>query len=64
MVQQCQDNEIVLGNIADENSFNKNLAENAIPKSVISMDYTSYDKFLIERRQLMAQMIKEYYQKL
>lgn len=64
VVQQCQDNEIVLGNIADENSFNKNLAENAIPKSVISMDHTSYDKFLIERRQLMAQMIKEYYQKL
>lgn len=64
VIQQCQDNEIVLGNIADENSFNKNLAENAIPKSVISMDHTSYDKFLIERRQLMAQMIKEYYQKL
>ncbi|MFD1442186.1 GmrSD restriction endonuclease domain-containing protein [Lacticaseibacillus hegangensis] len=39
----------------------ENFEANAIPESLKDMDYTSYDDFLRERRQLMAERIKELY---
>lgn len=39
----------------------KNLEENSIPKSVVSMTVKDYDVFLAERRVLMSQLIEKYY---
>ncbi|KZS22744.1 DUF262 domain-containing protein [Wohlfahrtiimonas chitiniclastica] len=45
-------------------ALKQNMAINAIPESLMNADSTSYKEFLIERRQLMAQKIKAYYQSL
>lgn len=42
----------------------ENLAENCIPETVIEMDASRYDEFLIERRKLMAVMMRRYYMSL
>ena len=41
-----------------------NLAENAIPSEVVKMDVKDYERFLVERRKLMASMIEKYYKSL
>lgn len=59
--QQCEDKRIVLGNISDEELLAVNLAENCVPSNIASMDVSSYDDFLIERRKMMAALIEKYY---
>lgn len=61
---QCETKMIVLGNITDPMLLERNLTENAIPRSVKDMDATHYDAFLLERRKRMAAMIKQYYMSL
>ncbi len=50
------------GCILSQDELEANLAENAIPSGIQSMEYDSYDKFLEERRKLMAEKIKKYFQ--
>lgn len=45
-------------------ALKQNMVTNAIPESLINADSEQYKDFLIERRQLMAQKIKAYYQSL
>lgn len=52
---------LVLGNISNIDLLDKNFAENCIPKEIANMTFVDYDKFLLLRRELMAQKIKEYY---
>lgn len=59
--QQCEDKLIVLGNISDGELLAANLAENCIPDNVATMDVSSYDDFLRERRKMMATLIEKYY---
>ena len=59
--QQCETKEIVLGNIADEKLLATNLAENCIPDKIYTMDVSSYDAFLLERRKMMVALIERYY---
>lgn len=42
----------------------KNLEQNCIPETIFDMTYKDYDTFLIERRKLMANKIKLYYNSL
>lgn len=58
---QCQTKELVVGNIYDEVLLENNLSENCIPTNIDTMDVSSYDSFLIERRKLMASLIEKYY---
>ena len=58
---QCKTKEIVLGNISDADLLEINLAENCISSNIDTMDVSSYDTFLLERRKMMAQKIKDYY---
>ena len=58
---QCETKEIVLGNISDAELLASNLAENCIPSSIDTMDVSSYDAFLLERRKMMAALIEKYY---
>ena len=59
--QQCETKEVVIGNISDTELLASNLAENCIPDNIDTMDVSSYDAFLIERRKLMAALIERYY---
>lgn len=59
--QQCKTKEIKLGNISDESLLLSNLSDNCIPTGIDKMDVSSYDKFLSERRRLMAALIERYY---
>ena len=59
--QQCESKEIVLGNISDIDLLTNNLAENCIPDNIDTMDVSSYDVFLLERRNMMAALIEKYY---
>ena len=60
-VKQCDTKQITCGSITDIDVLKANLAANCIPFEVCSMDYTSYEAFLSERRKQMAQKIKDYY---
>lgn len=59
--QQCETKEIKLGNISDAALLASNLAENCIPDNIDTMDVSSYDAFLLERRKMMAALIEKYY---
>lgn len=59
--QQCESKKIVLGNISDAELLASNLAENCIPSDIDTMDVSSYDTFLLERRKMMATLIERYY---
>lgn len=52
------------GNINSAEDLDANLSENCIPKDIVEMDVSNYNEFLSERRIMMAQYIKEYYQSL
>lgn len=49
------------GNINTEAGFWANLDKNCIPRSVLTMDAGDYPQFLLERRKLIAEKIKQYY---
>ena len=50
--------------IKDETVFWQNLDENCLPRHIITMTAADYPDFLKERRVLMAQKIRDYYEKL
>jgi hypothetical protein len=52
------------GGITDEVRLRNNLALHCIPEGFETMDINSYDDFLVQRRRLMAQKIREYYKSL
>lgn len=64
ILDQCKTRDVQIGNITDENELAANLAENAIPGEVVHMDVNDYDRFLSERRKMMAAMIEQYYKSL
>lgn len=50
-----------VGSIKDYDELLQNLATNCIPADVFDMDAASYEKFMEERRSMMAAKIKKYY---
>ncbi len=64
ILEQCRTKDVQIGNITDENELTNNLAENAIPGTVIHMNIKDYESFLVERRKMMAAMIEKYYKSL
>ncbi|MDY0104918.1 MAG: DUF262 domain-containing protein [Lentimicrobium sp.] len=58
---QCVSNEVVYGNITDMEILLDNLSVNCIPHDIVEMDYSHYEEFLLERRKLMANKIRQYY---
>lgn len=62
--EQCQTKNIKLGNISDPMLLTRNMEENCIPQNIIQMDAEDYDNFLSERRKLMSNFIKAYYNNL
>ena len=60
-LEQCDKKNIAFGNIFERDALMKNLSENAIPESIVSMTVENYDDFLADRRKLMAQLMMRYY---
>ena len=63
-LNQCKTKIAECGSITDENQLRKNLADNCIPESVFDMGHEDYNSFLEERRILMANKIRKYYESL
>ena len=61
LIQQCKGGEVKYGGINDESELQRNLKINCVPNSISNMEIGDYDKFLKERRKLIAEKIKEYY---
>lgn len=62
---QCETGTISVGTIKDKASLLANLETNCIPPDVATMGIEDYEsRFLPERRKLMAQKIKKYYESL
>lgn len=64
MMEQVTGEGVFYGGITDINDLKANLSENCIPESFTNMDISSYQSFLKERRLLMAQYIRQYYESL
>lgn len=64
VLNQCHDKELIYGGINDMSELHNNLKSNCIPESIFTMNITNYEEFLIARRKLMAEKIKNYYHSL
>lgn len=63
-IQQCDTKKPEIGNITDLQVLKENMTENALPSDIVDMTVEDYDRFLVERRHLMAKMIEMYYKQL
>ena len=59
--EQCNGGEVKYGSITNYNELMENFKQNAIPETVLEMTTDDYKEFLVQRRKLMAEKIKEYY---
>ena len=64
LLDQVRGGALQIGGITSEAQLLANLAEHAIPKSVLDMSADDYPTFLDQRRVLMAQKMRRYYQSL
>jgi hypothetical protein len=64
VAEQIESGVLRLGEIVDSEDLARNLAENAIPPYLPEVTAGSYKELLVERRRLMAAVIRDYYQKL
>lgn len=62
--EQIQTGQLRLGEITNEYDLAHNLRENAIPESLHEVTAASYPEFLIERRRLMSQAMRSYFDQL
>ena len=63
-LKQCSTKVAECGSIIDEDQLHTNLAANCIPEDVFNMTHEDYSSFLDQRRLLMAQKIRKYYENL
>lgn len=62
LVEQVNNGERRYGGIIDEAILRENLAENCIPTSLLAGAQPDYESFLAERRLLMAQKVKRWFE--
>jgi hypothetical protein len=62
IIEQCNGGLKKYGSIESLAEFNYNMQAHCIPETITDMSVEHYSTFLLERRKLMAQKIKEYYQ--
>lgn len=60
--EQCHSGKLAFGGIDNLADFEANLEVNCIPSKIYEMTLKDYENFLGDRRILMAQKIKRYYQ--
>ncbi|NDP22204.1 MAG: DUF262 domain-containing protein [Paludibacter sp.] len=59
--KQIEDDNKLVSGISNHTELIENLKSNCIPESIMNMEIEDYQDFLIQRRKLMAQKIKNYY---
>ncbi|MBI4915859.1 MAG: hypothetical protein HY825_08425, partial [Acidobacteria bacterium] len=64
LAEQCRGGRKRYGNITDLDDLRENLRMHCIPDGIEHMSVEDYPTFLAERRKLMAQRIKAYFEKL
>ena len=64
VLKQCDGGELKYGGITDSDNLDENMKQNCIPISVYEMTIDDYPKFLEQRKKLMAEKIKNYYENL
>jgi len=64
ILEQIKTGSTLYGGIVNMDDLKRNLSENCVPESVLTMNIEQYEDFLKERRILIAKKIKEYYFKL
>ena len=64
ILEQCNGGPKLYGNISNMSELQDNLRMNCIPAEMEKMTVDDYSAFLAERRKLMAQKIKYYFQNL
>ncbi|WP_088049421.1 GmrSD restriction endonuclease domain-containing protein [Virgibacillus dakarensis] len=64
VLSQIEGSGLNIGEIKDNEQLKLNMKANCIPESIFNMEAMDYDQFLMERRQLMAGKIKDYFQEL
>lgn len=64
LLEQCNGGKKKFGNIADSTGLKANLRAHCIPEGVEAMSHEDYSAFLVERRRLMAQKVKGYFERL
>ncbi len=63
-INQCSTKIIKVGTITQEEKYWENLKVNCIPSNIKDMTAEDYNEFLEERRKMMSQKIKKYYESL
>ena len=64
VLHQCETGKPVYGGITDLNQLRQNLEANCIPEDFAQMGIEDYPRFLEQRRVLMAQKIRKFYEAL
>lgn len=64
LAQQIESGTLRLGEIVDAEDLARNLAENAVPPYLAEVTAGSYRELLLERRRLMAAVIRDHFQTL
>lgn len=64
ILSQCESKIPQYGSIVDKEVLKDNLRQNCVPDGFENMDITDYSDFLVKRRKLMANKIREYYESL
>lgn len=59
--KQIEDNNKLVSGISNQNELFENLKANCVPTEIMTMSVDDYSEFLVLRRKLMSQKIKEYY---
>ncbi len=60
--EQCNGGELKYGGITDFNSIIENFKQNAVPLDIFEMTMEDYQEFLTQRRKLMAEKMRTYYE--
>jgi hypothetical protein len=58
---QIAENNRQLSGLSTEQDVLENLKMNCVPPEIMQMNFDDYSDFLIQRRKLMANKIKDYY---
>ncbi len=61
LMEQCSGGKNCYGNICDAEKLKENLRLHCIPEGIENMTVQDYPRFLAERRKLMAQKMKTYF---
>jgi hypothetical protein len=61
ITQHIEQENLLVSGIANHQELLENLKANCVPTEIIEMGIEDYQEFLVMRRKLMSQKIKEYY---